>query len=148
MTVTINGLTEREFFAWYPLFAEYAAGAGVAVTDEQVMRVWTALQVPGAHAAVAHDESGAVVGFVHALPFERLLKGDRGVLIEDLYVASAQRGRGVGTALVEHVRGTSEAAGTPLLRWVARTDDDAVKAMQEKFADAAGGWVLQTLPVS
>ena len=41
MTVTIAPLTEREFFAWYGLFADYAAGAGVEVTDEQVMRVWT-----------------------------------------------------------------------------------------------------------
>jgi GNAT superfamily N-acetyltransferase len=148
MTVTIAPLTEREFFAWYPLLEEYAAGAGVPVTDQHVMRVWTALQAPGAHAAVAHDESGAVVGFVHALPFARLLQGDHGVQIEDLFVAQSQRGRGVATALVEHVRGTSEAAGTPLLRWVARTDDGAVKALQDKFADAAGGWVLQTLPVS
>jgi GNAT superfamily N-acetyltransferase len=148
MTVTISGLTEREFFAWYPLFAEYAADAGVPVTDEQVMRVWTSLQARGGHAAVAHDESGAVVGFVHALPFDRLLQGDRGVQIEDLYVSLAQRGRGVATALVEHVRGTAEAAGTPLLRWVARADDEAVQALQEKFADAAGGWVLQTVPVA
>ena len=29
MTVTITPLSEREFFAWYSLFAEYAAGAGV-----------------------------------------------------------------------------------------------------------------------
>jgi GNAT superfamily N-acetyltransferase len=148
MTVTIAGLTEREFFAWYPLFAEYAAGAGAPVTDEHVMRVWTAVQARGAHAAVAHDESGSVVGFVHALPFDRLLQGDRGVQIEDLYVAPAARGRGVATALVEHVRTAAESAGTPLLRWVARADDGAAKALQDKFADAAGGWVLQTLPVS
>ncbi|WP_375389032.1 GNAT family N-acetyltransferase [uncultured Amnibacterium sp.] len=147
MTVTIAPLTEREFFAWYPLLEEYAAGAGVPVTDQHVMRVWTAVHAPGAHAAVAKDETGAVVGFVHALPFSRLLHADQGVQIEDLFVASAQRGRGVATALVEHVRGSSEAAGTPLLRWVARADDAAVKALQDKFAHAAGGWVLQTVPV-
>lgn len=147
MTVTIAPLTEREFFAWYPLLEEYAADAGVPVTDEHVMRVWTALQQPGAHAAVARDEAGAVVGFVHALPFARLLHGDHGVQIEDLFVTPAQRGRGVATALVEHVRGTSESAGTPLLRWVTRADDGAVKALQDKFADAAGGWALQSVPV-
>jgi GNAT superfamily N-acetyltransferase len=148
MTVTIARLTEREFFAWYPLLAEYAAGVGTQPTDEEVMRVWTALQAPGAVAAVAHDESGAVVGFAHALPFTRLLQGDQGVQIEDLYVSPAQRGRGVATALVEHVRTVAENAGTAQLRWVARSDDPAAKALQDKFADAAGGWVLQTMPVS
>jgi GNAT superfamily N-acetyltransferase len=147
MTVTITPLSEREFFAWYGLFAEYAAGAGVEVTDEHVMRVWTALQKPGAHGAVAHDESGSVVGFVHALPFERLLQADGGFQIEDLYVADAQRGQGVATALVEHVRGAAEGRQHALLRWAARADDQAAKALQDKFADAAGGWVLQTVPV-
>jgi GNAT superfamily N-acetyltransferase len=147
MTVTITPLSEREFFAWYGLFAEYAVAAGVEVTDEHVMRVWTALQKPGAHGAVAHDETGSVVGFVHALPFERLLQGDGGFQIEDLYVATTQRGQGVGTALVEHVRGAAEGRRHTLLRWTARADDGAVKALQDKFADAAGGWVLQTVPV-
>jgi GNAT superfamily N-acetyltransferase len=147
MTVTITPLSEREFFAWYGLFEQYAAGAGVEVTDEQVMRVWTALQVPGAHAAVAHDETGSVVGFVHAVPFERLLQSDGGLQIEDLFVAPAQRNQGVATALVEHIRGTAESRQHALLRWTARADDPAAKALQDKFADAAGGWVLQTVPV-
>jgi len=148
MTVTIAPLNEREFFAWYGLFAEYAENAGVTMTDEQVMRVFTALQAPGAHGAVAHDESGTVVGFVHALPFERLLQGDSGLQIEDLFVGPAQRGEGVGTALIEHVRSAAESSNRPLLRWTAKADDPATKALQEKFADAAGGWVLQTVPVS
>jgi GNAT superfamily N-acetyltransferase len=147
MTITISGLTEREFFAWYGLFSEYAAGAGVEVTDEHVMRVWTAIQAPGAHAAVAHDESGDVVGFVHALPFERLLQGDGGLQIEDLFVAQAQRNGGVATALIEHVRSSAEAQQRGLLRWAVQADDAAAKALQEKFADASGGWVLQTVPV-
>ncbi|WP_375405971.1 GNAT family N-acetyltransferase [uncultured Amnibacterium sp.] len=147
MTVTIAPLSEREFFAWYSLFAEYAADAAVEVTDEQVMRVWTTVQAPGAYGAVAHDETGSVVGFVHAVPFERLLQADGGFQVEDLFVAPTQRGRGVATALVEHVRSAAEAQRRVLLRWAARPDDPAVKALQDKFADAAGGWVLQTVPV-
>jgi GNAT superfamily N-acetyltransferase len=112
-----------------------------------VMRVWTAVQRPGAHGAVAHDETGSVVGFVHALPFERLLQGDNGLQVEDLFVAPAQRNNGVATALVEHVRGTAESRRLGQLRWAAHTDDAAAKALQDKFADASGGWVLQTVPV-
>lgn len=148
MTVTITQLTEREFFDWYGVFAEYATNAGVDATDEQVMRVWTALQKPGAYAAVAHDESGSVVGFVHAVPFERLLQGDGGLQLEDLFVAPAHRGQGVATALLEHVRGAAEGRGHEFLRWAAHDDDAAVRALKEKFADAAGGWVLQSVPVA
>lgn len=147
MTVTVGALTEREFFAWYALFSEYAAAEGVAATDESVMRVWTAVQAPGAIAAVARDGGGDVVGLVHALPFERLLRGDGGVQVEDLYVTGRSRRSGVASALVEHVLDRAEGARRALLRWDARLDDAAAHALQQKFSAASAGRVLQTLPV-
>ncbi len=146
MTVTIAPLTEREFFAWYPLFAEYATSSGADASDEQVMRVWTSLQSEGGFALVArHDDT--VAGFAHVRPFERLLQGDGGYQLEDLYVTPASRGRGIATALIEHVRGRAESERRPLLRWASQPEDGAAKALQDKFADASGGWVLQTVPV-
>ena len=35
MTVTIKPLAERDFFAWYALFTEYAASADIQLSDEQ-----------------------------------------------------------------------------------------------------------------
>ena len=147
MTTAVTALSEREFFAWYELFAEYAAGEGVHVTDESVMRVWTAVHAPGACGAGARDRTGGIVGFVHALPFDRLLRGDGGVQIEDLYVAERSRRSGVGAALVAHVLERAESERRSGLRWEARPDDAAAHALQQRFADSAGGRVLQTLPV-
>ena len=147
MTVTITPLAEREFFAWYSLFAEYAAGEGVQLSDEHVMRVWTRVQAPDAVSFVAHDGQGSVVGLVHALHFERLLSGSGGYEIEDLFVSQDARRQGVATALIEHVRTRAENDRKPLLRWSAKADAPATRALQEKFAASAGGWVLQTLPV-
>lgn len=142
MTVTIGALTEREFFAWYALLSEYASGQGVSLTDEGVMRVWTAVQAPGALATGAHDEQGELVGFAHAIPFERLLSGEGGYQVEDVYVAERVRRTGVATAMLEHVRSSAESAGRPLLRWQAGGDDAAAQALQEKVAGS--GRVLQT----
>ena len=147
MTAAVTALSEREFFAWYELFSEYASGEGVAATDESVMRVWTALHAPGAVGAVARDRAGDVVGLVHALPFERLLQGDGGVQIEDLYVAPHARRAGIATALVAHVLERAEADRRSALRWEARPDDAAAHALQQRFAASSGGRVLQTLPV-
>ncbi len=133
----IDGLTEREFFDWYALYSEYAAGEGVVPSDEQVMRTWTALQEPGALGVVAHDDDGTVVGFAHAVPFERLLGGG-GLQLEDVYVAPSSRRRGVAGALVEHVAGR---AGQGALRWEARPQDPAAQALSQRLAGA--GRVLQ-----
>ena len=147
MTVTITALTEREFFAWYSLFAEYAASEGVGLTDEHVMRVWTAVQAPGAIAFAARDDAGGIVGLVHAVRFERLLSGRGGYEIEDLFVSEDARRQGVATALVEHVRSRAEAEQQPVLRWTSRPEDPAAQSLQQKFAASQHGWMLQSMPV-
>jgi predicted N-acetyltransferase YhbS len=111
------------------------------------MRVWTKLQSDDAHAVVATDEGGETVGLVHFVGVDRLLQGDSTLLIEDLYVAEHARRAGVATALVEHVRTRAEEEGRAAVRWVSRPDDPAAKALHDKFAASAGGWVLHDLPV-
>jgi GNAT superfamily N-acetyltransferase len=147
VTVTIKPLAERDFFAWYALFTEYATSADIQLTDEHAMRVWTKLQSDDAHAVVATDQGGDTVGLVHFVVLDRLLQGDSTVLIEDLYVAEHARRAGVATALVEHVRTRAEDEGRAAVRWVSRPDDPAAKALHDKFAASAGGWVLHDLPV-
>jgi GNAT superfamily N-acetyltransferase len=147
MTVTIKPLTERDFFSWYALFTEYAGQAGLAPDDEQAMRVWTTLQTADSHGVIAADQNGGTVGLVHFRVFDRLLEGDSGYVIEDLYVTEGARRSGVATALVEHVRTRGEDEHRPLLRWVAREDDPAAQALQAKFAESAGGWMLHDISV-
>lgn len=146
MTVTIKPLTEREFFAWYELFTAYAGCVGIAVDDERTMRVWTTLQGPDAHAVVAFDGDRAV-GFAHFTSFKRLLQGDQGYTVEDLFVDERARGRGVATAIIEHVRNRAESEHRATLRWVTRPDDAPARALYEKFSAAAGDWVMHDLPV-
>ena len=147
MTVTIKPLSERDFFAWYELFVPYAASAGVELNDEQAMRVWTALQSDSAHGVLAARSDGRTVGFAHFSQFERLLQGDSGYVIEDLYVAEGARREGVATALVEHIRNRAEEEHRGALRWATRADDPASTALYEKFAAATGDWVLHDLTV-
>jgi GNAT superfamily N-acetyltransferase len=147
MTVTIKPLAERDFFAWYELFTSYAGGMGIEVDDERTMRVWTSLQGDDAHAVVAFDDDGRAVGFALFTVFKRLVQGDTGYTIEDLYVAEPARGNGVATALIEHVRTRAEGEHRATVRWATRPDDAAARALYEKFSATAGDWVLRDLPV-
>jgi len=147
MPVTIKPLTEREFFAWYELFAAYAASMATAVDDERTMRVWTTLQGAEANAVVAFDGDKAV-GFAHFTTFKRLLQGDTGYTVEDLFVDEHARGRGVATAIIEHIRTRAESEHRATVRWVTRPDDAPARALYEKFSAAAGDWVMHDLPVA
>jgi GNAT superfamily N-acetyltransferase len=147
VTIAIAPLVERDFFAWYTLFAEYAASTGVQPTDENVMRVWAALQSDQAYGAIAKDASGATVGLAHAMVFERLTSGETGYVVEDVFVSPSSRQQGVATSLVEHLRSHAEAERRSTLRWVTRSGDAAAAALQQRFATAAGDWVLSEMPV-
>jgi GNAT superfamily N-acetyltransferase len=148
MTVTIKPLTERDFFAWYELLLECGADAHVELSDENVMRIWTRLQTDDAHGVLAVDEIGKVVGLAHFEVVPRLLQGDAATMIEDVYVTQRSRRQGVATALIEHIRTRSEDEHRASVRWLARTDDPAAKALHDKFAASTGGWVLHDLPVA
>ena len=149
MTVTIKPLTEREFFGWYELFTAYSAVIGIDPDDERAMRVWTGLQTPGTHGIIAVDEQGDTVGIAHYSSFHRLLHGDSGYVIEDLYVADGSRRNGVASALVEYVRSEAERKHHGSVRWVTRAGEDAATtALQQKFQAAAGDWVLHEMPIS
>jgi len=146
MTVTIKPLAERDFFAWYELFTAYAGSMGIEVDDERTMRVWATLQGDDAHGVVAFDD-GRAVGFALYTVFKRLVHGDTGYTIEDLYVAEPSRGHGVATALVEHIRTRAEDEHRATVRWATKPDDPATRALAEKFSATAGDWVLRDLPV-
>jgi GNAT superfamily N-acetyltransferase len=147
MTVTIKPLAERDFFAWYELFTSYAGGMGIEVDDERTMRVWTSLQGDDAHAVVAFDDESRAVGFALFTVYKRLVQGDTGYTIEDLYVAEHARGKGVATALIEHIRTRAEEEHRATVRWATRPEDPAARALYEKFTASAGDWVLRDLPV-
>ena len=117
MTVTNKPLAERDFFAWYELFTAYAGSMGIDLDDERTMRVWASLQ------------------------------GDTGYTVEDLFVDEQARGRGVATAIVEHIRTRAEAEHRATVRWATKPDDPAALALTEKFSASAGDWVLRDLPV-
>ncbi len=144
MTVTISPIHERDFFAWYALFTEYAAGEGVAADDARTMRLWTALQSPAAHAVLASND-GETVGFAHFTEFSRLLQGDGGFTIDDIFVLPGRRRQGVAAAMVEHIRSRAEDERRGAIRWIGDRQDAAVRGLQQKFADATGEWAVHEL---
>jgi GNAT superfamily N-acetyltransferase len=80
--------------------ARLATQLGYPSTAEQVARRFQAIEAnPESHVAVAVDERGAVVGWIHVFG-NRLLESEPDAEIGGLVVDESVRGRGVGTALV------------------------------------------------
>lgn len=79
---------------------------------------------------------GSVAGMANALLTVSTAEGRRVVLLEDLIVGAAWRGRGYGRALVDHVVAWARAEGMPRVTLLADRDNAAALAFYQRLGFA------------
>lgn len=111
--------------------------AAAHLFDEPPRPEWTAafLAAPGHHLVVALDEAGRPVGFVSGV---RVLHPDKApeMLLYELGVDAAWRGRGIGRALVGALRDLAAERGMRGV-WVLAEPDDEVALRTYRSAGAS-----------
>lgn len=80
---------------------------------------------------------GRVAGMANALLTVSTAEGRRVVLLEDVIVGAAHRGRGLGRALVEHVVAWARAEGLPRVTLLADRDNAAALAFYQRLGFAS-----------
>lgn len=147
-TVTIRPLELTDLFAWIDLYSGYADFYDSPLTDDRAMRVWKWLHSSDhqSRGLVAADADGELVGLAHVREFERLLENDKGIYLEDLFVAPDSRRAGVATALLEHLKDEAREGGFGLVRWITAPDNEAAQQVYGKVADKTG-WVTYDMAI-
>ena len=120
--------------------ARLATQLGYPSTPEQVTRRFHAIEaLPDSHVAVAVDEAGAVVGWIHVFG-NRLLESEPDAEIGGLVVDEAVRGRGVGAALVAAAEAWAHQRGFP----VVSVRSNIVRKDAHEFYQERGYGVVKT----
>lgn len=141
MSLTIRAAEPRDAARWRELFLAYGVFYQTAFTPHVLDTVWEALLTPGSgeDALVAEwtDTDGAteVVGLAHYRSHPDTFTGGRDWYLDDLYVTEEARGRGIATALIEHLEAVARAtapAGT--LRWITAADNERAQRVYDKLA--------------
>jgi hypothetical protein len=95
---------------------------------------------PAAEAVVAEVE-GAVVGFALFFTNFSTFLGRPGLYLEDLYVQPAQRGRGLGKALLQHLGALAVARGCGRFEWsVLDWNENAIRFYEKMGAMVMPEW--------
>jgi GNAT superfamily N-acetyltransferase len=95
---------------------------------------------PVAEAVVA-ERDGGVIGFALFFTNFSTFLGKPGLYLEDLYVQPAQRGRGVGQALLEHLAALANARGYGRFEWsVLDWNVDAIRFYERMGATLLPEW--------
>ncbi len=125
--------------------AEYERlGDQVTATEADLRR---GLFGPGAIAeAVIAWKDGEPAGFAVWYETFSTFRGRKGIYLEDLFVATAHRGGGLGEALMRHVAGVASSRGCFRLEWeVLRWNEPAIGFYDRLGGKPSGDWEFYTL---
>ncbi len=129
--------------AWTPLWDGYNAFYGrsgptalaAAITEVTWNRFFDAYEP--VHALVAESE-GKLIGLVHYLFHRSTTLIGPTCYLQDLFTDPAQRGKGVGRALIEAVYAQAREGGALRVYWLTQNGNSTARRLYDQVADESG----------
>ncbi|WP_285117023.1 GNAT family N-acetyltransferase [Leifsonia sp. fls2-241-R2A-40a] len=148
MSIEVRPVKDGDFFAWLDVYAKYAEFYDTELTDQKALVLWSWLTDP------EHEENGLVavdgdriVGLANVREFARPLEGDRGLFLDDLFVVEEERSKGVGAALIQHVRSLAEERGLGVVQWITAQDNTSAQQLYDQVAERTA-WVTYEIALA
>ncbi len=138
--MAIREATEADLEALLPLLRGYVDFYESNPTDEELEAMAVdviAAPEDRAFLLVATDESGAVVGFALNQWKWSSLRGERTVVMDDLFVAESARGAGHADALIEAVGEVARRHGAGAISWFTMPDNKRAHTVYDRVGAKA-----------
>lgn len=137
---TIRALTADDRDEWLPLWAAYIEFYESEVADDVTASTFARFLDPAVpmHGALARDDAGRAVGFVHWLEHHATWSKGGYTYLEDLFVDPSVRGGGVGRALIAHVTEAARAVGSDKVYWLTAETNTTARALYDRVATRTG----------
>ncbi|WP_296707334.1 GNAT family N-acetyltransferase [Rhodoblastus sp.] len=136
----IEELEQKDFADWAPLWAGYLtfykADLTAAATSLTFARLIDPTEQMGGF--IARDEFSTARGIVHWIDHRSCWTTGDYCYLQDLFVADAVRGRGVGTGLIEAVSSAASLRGCSRVYWITHETNLAAQDLYNKVADRSG----------
>ena len=136
---TISPLRASDRSEWGELWEQYLtfyeSDLDPAVTEDVFARL---VAGDGLHGALARDDDGRAVGFVHWLFHPSTWTTSSYCYLEDLFVAPDVRGGGVGSALIAQVRTAATDAGAHKVYWLTQSGNATARRLYDSLATDTG----------
>jgi GNAT superfamily N-acetyltransferase len=135
----IRDATPGDAAAWRRLWADYLAFYGVGLEPEVTDATWARLMderspVKARLAVVA----GEVLGFAIHLHHPSTWVATEDAYLEDLFVAAAARGHGLGRALIDDLVAIARAKGWARLYWHTNEGNTRARALYDQYVKSDG----------
>jgi GNAT superfamily N-acetyltransferase len=141
MSFTIRALAKDDRPGWEELWGGYLDFYEAPMEAVVIEVTWSRLLDPGEPmiAMVAEDdETKALIGLVHCVFHRGTWSIDDLCYLEDLFVASSARGRGVGRALIHAVYAMADERQCDRVYWLTHETNTTARALYDQVARNLG----------
>lgn len=141
--VIIRAVLRADFDQWLPLWQGYNAFYGrsgdTALPADITAMTWARFfdAYEPVHALVA-ERDGRLVGLTHYLFHRSTTTIEPTCYLQDLFTAQAQRGTGVGRALIEAVCERAKLAGSSRVYWLTHETNKTAMKLYDQLAQPSG----------
>lgn len=124
---------------WTQLWKAYLAFYETVLSDEVYASTWSRLLDPNepTWGALALQD-GVPVGLVHWIYHRHNWTIADTCYLQDLFVAPEGRGRGIGSALIDHVAADATAMGSSRVYWLTHESNATARALYDRVAQRSG----------
>lgn len=139
-STVIATLTADDFAAWSPLWRGYLDFYRATVDAETTALTFARLTggVEPMGGFLAADGEGAAIGLVHWIAHRSCWTIGDYCYLQDLYVAPARRGAGVGRRLIEAVVDKARALGCSRVHWLTHATNARAMHLYDQVAERSG----------
>lgn len=139
MTAAIRDSAPEDKAAWRALWDGYLAYYGVTLAPEITARTWARALDPASPLACRLAVlDGRPVGFALCLTHASSWVMGDDCYLEDLFVAPAARGHGIGRALIDDAAAQARARGCHRLYWHTRADNTRARTLYDSYVESDG----------
>jgi GNAT superfamily N-acetyltransferase len=137
----IAPLTAADHADWLPLWRGYLDFYETALPPETFALTFARLTDPAngeMGGFIARGEDGAALGLVHWIDHRSCWTPGDYCYLQDLFVASSARGRGVGAELIEAVTEAARGRGCSRVYWLTHESNATARSLYDKLATRSG----------
>ena len=137
--MNIRIATEADFSQWLLLWKGYQVFYKADIDESTTETTWSRFHnvAEPMHCAVAEVE-GHLIGMVHYIQHRSCWTTGDYIYLQDLFVKSDFRAKGVGRALIQHVYAAAADAGASRVYWLTHNSNSDAMLLYDRIADKTG----------
>jgi GNAT superfamily N-acetyltransferase len=148
MNLVVRSPSAADYSTWRHLWDSYLVFYETELGSDTIEELWERILDPESTVScLVAEADGEPVGLVHFFPHHDTWNARPICYLQDLYVDTSHRGRGIGATLIESVVEKARAQGWSAVYWLTAEDNHQARVLYDRLAGRASGFIHYEIEV-